>query len=232
MGKEIVKVIPSFSSTIFNDSVIDLAQDYGEMAIDAVMEDGILKDIPIVSTLAGFGKTLLTIRDRHFVKKTLIFAQKLNDGTLPKEKIEKHKRRLEENPRMLEKEMESIIIFIDRHAHYIKEKIFGNFYLARIDDDSDFDWEDFMFFADILDKISIYDLPELKRIYEKDRIGEGDKYDQVALTRLNSLGLAVYMNGMLVYDGEPDASSKAILAKISKLGKVFVEIGLNNIEII
>ena len=234
MENEYTEIIPSFKKTIFNASNVDLVKDYGEIAFDMFLKDGLLKDIPLINTALGMKNTVLAIRDRHFIKKTMIFTQQMHDGTISKEKIEKHKRILESNQSKMEREMETVIIYLDKHIHYIKNSILGNFYCAYIDDEQDFDWEDFELFADILDRVSIYDLPELKELCEQEVFTENDKYNSVSLSRLNGLGLVQYANGMVMgYADDIDkegAYGKRFLARISIIGKVFCEIGLKNIK--
>lgn len=56
-----------------------ITRELTEVAIDAVMEDGILKDIPIVSVITGVAKASGKINDILFTKKLLHFLYGIND---------------------------------------------------------------------------------------------------------------------------------------------------------
>lgn len=58
------QIIPSFKKTIFDgskDSIVDLT----ELGIDSLLDDGLLKDIPIVGLLVGVKNTAQNIHDRN-----------------------------------------------------------------------------------------------------------------------------------------------------------------------
>lgn len=68
-------LIPSFKESIFSD-VADIAVDLGEIGIDSVLRDGLIKDIPIVSVFYKFANIATSIREQYLLKKTLIFLCK------------------------------------------------------------------------------------------------------------------------------------------------------------
>lgn len=224
------EIIPQFRRTIFNYGISDLLKEYAEIGIDTVINDGILKDIPIVSTFFGVGKTIVAIRDRHFIKKTLVFAQQLQSGTASVDDLEEHRRYLEEDPKLMEKELETIIICIDRYRRELKCKILANFYSACIA--KELSWDYFELFKDILDMFNVYDIEELKQLCKKGYYGQNDNYDSLVLARLSSLGLARYFNGIFITsEGEDDCDfDRPVMATRTKQGNVFCEIGFRNIS--
>lgn len=230
MENENYEIIPRFGETIFNNGISDLIKDYAELGIDAVINDGALNGFPIVSTFLAVGKTAIAIRDRHFIKKTIIFAQQLQNGTASTEAREEHRRYLEENPRLMEKELESIIICIDRYRLELKCKILANFYSACIAEE--LEWDDFELFKDILDMFNVYDINELKQLSNKEYYGQNDSFDSLVLARLSGLGLARYFNGMFVTGRSEDDCEidTPVMATRTKLGSTFCKIGLRNIS--
>lgn len=54
--------------------------DLGEVAIDAVMDDGVLRDVPILSTVVGVGKCIRNVSDVLFAKKLIVFLYGLKDA--------------------------------------------------------------------------------------------------------------------------------------------------------
>ena len=68
------------------DETMSCIGEYAEIGLDAVMEDGILKDIPIVSTAIAIYKIGGSIKERHNLKKLLVFLNELNNGILDEQK--------------------------------------------------------------------------------------------------------------------------------------------------
>lgn len=51
----------------------------GEVAIDAIIEDGVLRDIPIIGSIVGTGKCIKNVSDVLFTKKLIAFLFELRD---------------------------------------------------------------------------------------------------------------------------------------------------------
>ena len=58
---------------------LSVLEDLGEVAIDAVMDEGILRDVPILSTVVGVGKCIRNVSDVLFTKKLIAFLYGLKD---------------------------------------------------------------------------------------------------------------------------------------------------------
>lgn len=54
-----------------------LSKDYAEIALDSVLSEGVLRDIPIVNTLVAIGRLGLSINDQIFAKKLIRFLTSL-----------------------------------------------------------------------------------------------------------------------------------------------------------
>ena len=61
------KIIPSFASSLFDGSK-DHIGDITELGIDSLLDDGVFKDLPIVSMLVGVKNTYQNIHDRNLLK--------------------------------------------------------------------------------------------------------------------------------------------------------------------
>ena len=59
----------SIEETIGNSDLTSLGIDLSEVAIDAVMEDGILKDLPVVGAIVGLAKFGMNLKERILLKK-------------------------------------------------------------------------------------------------------------------------------------------------------------------
>ena len=69
------QIITPFKESLFNDNLKDVAGDIIELGIDSILEDGLLRDIPIVNTIVGTFKFGQNIHDRNLLKQTIIFIQ-------------------------------------------------------------------------------------------------------------------------------------------------------------
>lgn len=206
---------------------IELGADILEVGLDQILEEGVLKDIPILGGLIKVGNTIKTVHDAFFTKKVITFAQSIHNKNSNEEKWKQHKEKLINNPKRLIKEVEVLLIYIDRHTKYIKSKVLGNFYslyyMEKID------WEDFEEFAEILDSISVLDFETLEELYKKKYYYGKEQYNSLALKRLSNCGLADFFNGMIVTDNtKVDAVS--YVAKITRLGEYFWEFGINGVN--
>lgn len=73
-----------------------------------------------MSTLIGIRNISLSLKDLFFVKKTLVFVQKLNKMCLSAEEIEIHKEYFDANPKRKIEEIEFVMALIDREIDYKK----------------------------------------------------------------------------------------------------------------
>lgn len=96
------KIIPSFSSSLFDGSK-DSIGNIVELGIDSLLDDGLFKNIPIVSMLVGVKNTYQNIHDRNLLKQTLTFIKQFNSGTINEDKLNKYKETLHKDSKKAEK---------------------------------------------------------------------------------------------------------------------------------
>lgn len=219
-------LLPSMKDTLFGESV-DLGIEYSEIALDALTESEILKDLPIFSTIRSLTKTAISIRDRHLMKKLLVFVKQFNQGLLSEEEIRTYRAELEVDDKKMQRDMEYLLIILDRYIETKKSEMFANIYMAYIN--KDISWEQLTAFADILEKLLIYDFDELENIYKEYSYGENEYHDCAQLSRLSSLGLVQYFNGVpqTISKNGISGKEKVIRARISSEGKVFYSVVKN-----
>ncbi|MDK4548864.1 hypothetical protein OQ853_05540 [Enterobacter roggenkampii] len=66
-----------------NDELSDLGTDLGEVELDSLLDDGLLKEIPVIKTILAFSGTIGSIRDYLFTEKLIRFLNgfsELNDA--------------------------------------------------------------------------------------------------------------------------------------------------------
>lgn len=174
----------------FKDSLIcntgDVFKDCLELGIDSFIEDGILKDIPIVNSIVSGLKIAKNIYDRNLLKQTLTFIKELNNGTINKDKLIAYRSTIENNAKKCEEELERVLLylnmFIDKEKSIMLAKLFKA-YIGQI-----ITWNEFCEYSEIINRIFLEDLLILKYIKEGAKY-KGKDGDNFRVERLYSLGI-------------------------------------------
>ena len=210
--------------SLVNNS-IDVGIDFLEMSLDSILEDSILKEIPIVKTVYAISKTGFAIREKHMLKKTIIFLQQLNSNGVGNETYENYKQRLRENDEHLYNELEHVIIYIDRIVDERKMLILANLYYNYIS--GKFLWDQFLEMVNIVDNLFLSDLDELNNIYQKQTIFEYEVHNTISLNRLLTQNLISKIESCV---REPDGSVSMYYTDgdycISSLGTNLIRYGI------
>lgn len=75
------KLVDDFEKSLFNSSE-NVISDYLEIGIDSLMNEGILKELPIVNTIVGVLKVGKNVHDRNLLKQTLTFINEFNNNQI------------------------------------------------------------------------------------------------------------------------------------------------------
>ena len=67
---EVDNIVESTASTIVNYN-LDTAIDFSEIGLDSLLDESILKEVPLIKTAYSIAKTGFAIREKHMLKKTL-----------------------------------------------------------------------------------------------------------------------------------------------------------------
>src|SRR5579859_2811965 len=111
-----------------NPEAKDLVVDLSEIAIYSVLEDGVLKEIPVLKSVIAAHKTWETIRDRIFLRKVFGFIR-----AGPKLTEEERQKFAKENLDDLKKARrlcDTIVLIIDRLDDMEKSPMFSNVFGA------------------------------------------------------------------------------------------------------
>lgn len=125
----------SVKDSVLSEQAVSLASEYGEIAIDSILQDGILKDIPIVNTIVGLSKASIAIRDRLLIKKLVQFLAVFND--VSSEKRIQMINRLEQDPVFSQSVGEHILEILERVESHRKPKIIARVFAAYANEEID-----------------------------------------------------------------------------------------------
>ena len=218
-------VVESVAKTIANYSG-DIVIDFLELALDSFFENPLLRELPIVKTFASIARIGFAIREKHLLRKTIIFINQLNANSIDNAKYEKYKSRIKKKDKKLYSELEIVLIIIDRLVDERKSIILANLFFNYID--RTIDWEDFLELSLIVDNLFINDIPELKMMYEKNAITMNEIVNKTSFNRLKNQNLIDDINSISRdSNGNINTRYNENDYQISVLGIRLYELGIN-----
>ena len=180
------ELVENFEKSLFDDSK-DIIGDYLEIGIDSIIDEGILKEIPIVKTIVGVLKVGKNVHDRNLLKQTVVFINEFNRNEIRQDKIEEYKKRIENDPKKCEDELGRIILllnnFIDREKSIMLSKVFKD-YVGQL-----LNWNEFCEYSEIINRLFIQDFSFLQEVYLGRISDTTNRSDIYKVERLNSLGI-------------------------------------------
>lgn len=109
----------SFGNSL-TEEVSSITGEYVELGLDALIEDGIFKDIPIVSTAVAVYRIGKSVREKHHIAKLIAFLNEINNGIDTEEKRQNYREKFASNEKFRNQELEYILILIDRYIGFDK----------------------------------------------------------------------------------------------------------------
>lgn len=152
--EELNKIDKSFSETLRNSDLQNITIGLAETFVDSILNDRVLKDIPIVSTIVGFGKTAISIKNSLFLKKIIYFLTEIKQIS-----AEKRKRMIDSINASKNQDIkvgEKLIYILDKCDDYIDAKYISQFFCAFLEEK--ISYEDFLKGARIIQNIYNGDL--------------------------------------------------------------------------
>lgn len=148
-------------SDTMTDELSSVISNLSEAGLDAIMHEGILKEIPFLSTAISLYKIGQSIHDRHYIRKLILFLDALNAKTVSDEERKRHRRRLNINPPKSNAEIEYLLLIIDRFIELDKPPLLAKLYLAYLDER--IDWNELTQYSVIIDRCLPGDLQLLSK---------------------------------------------------------------------
>ena len=213
------EIVPEFNDSLVIDSS-DIVSDYLELGIDSILENDNLKEIPIIKTIISVGKIAKNIRERNLIKNLAIFLNELNSGDIDKDKLTKHKEELKQNHKKAEKELGRVLIILEQTIDNIKSSILGKLYKAYIN--QEIDWDLFVEFSEITNRLYINDLNVLHLIFDNQLSDTSNRKDLYKIERLNSLGI-IGLAPKAIFIGNTGSRQDSYIT-MNSIGKIYAEI--------
>lgn len=122
---------PILAYTIFGE-IEDCSEELLEIGIDSIMDDGLLKDLPIVNLICGVCKIGINITERHFLKETLYFINTFRSGNIEQKKLDRYREKLISDPQRAQRELERVTLLLNSHIYSKQSERLGKFYSAFV----------------------------------------------------------------------------------------------------
>lgn len=215
-----VKKLPTLLGESLGDSVADIS----ELAIDSVIQNGLLKEIPIVGTIVGFCKLGMNLKERNLLKQALNFINEFNNGTMDPEKLKKYQEEIKSNPKKAEEELGRCLLILNSTIETIHSKIQGRLFSSYVN--QSISWDKYVELSDAANRLFVADMKALVKIDS-----QPDKYVGVQTNkaynyfRLQSLGLLTSGVGMFDMGDENsgDFDMDSNVFTLSPFGKTFLQ---------
>lgn len=150
---EIQKLSSSLEETLKDSDLQNVTADLAETFADSLLDEGLLKDIPIVGSIVGLAKTAVNLTDRLFLKKIIYFISEIKN--IEPQKREKLISDIDRSDKFKIRVGEKILYILDKCEDHLSAvfiaKLFNSFLKEEIS------YADFLRASLIIQKIYIAD---------------------------------------------------------------------------
>lgn len=151
---ELNKLSKSLNQTLWNSNLQNVTSSLAETFSDNLLNNGILKDIPIIGTIVGLTKTAISLNDRLFLKKIIHFISEIKD--VKPEKRKELIADIEKSEKTKIKVGEKLLYIIDKCNDHISAKYVAKLFNAFLKEE--IKYSDFLRGSVIIQKMFVEDL--------------------------------------------------------------------------
>jgi len=220
---QIKQISKALDDSLKSDSLETVTVELVESLSESMLNDGLLKDIPIIGTLVGLTKTGINIKDRLFVKKILTFLFNINNVSAEKrtEMIEK----IDANSKYKIKVGEKLLYIIDKCEDHEKAKLIGILFSAFLN--KFIDYSEFLKASKVIENSLLEDIEWfVMHDFESLYIEEAADYVNCGLFEITPISLSIEEVRALTFDKGAEYTIKGgkIETKITSIGKLIRKI--------
>ncbi len=201
----------------FDKGLAEYVGEMPEFTLDMFLKDGTFKDFPLFSGISSVYRIGKSIGEFAHFKKLIAFINAINNGIVDEQKRSDYAYKIKTNEQFQKKELEYILVLIDRYVGTDKPAMLAKLYLAYLD--RKILWVEFTMFAEVVDRFLPMDYNMLlnKKATTIRNIGSEP------LLRLMALGLMAekYYNNPFVEHGGNFGITADSLSKMSKHEKEY-----------
>jgi len=202
----------SLITALVDQEAFQLLVDAGELSIDQFLNEGLLREIPIISTAAALYRAGVGIRNYMFLRKLGKFFTHLAD--LSQNERRSFAQSLEDDAKARQRVGEALVIFIDRFDDLQKPQLLAKAFTAYVRERIDF--LNFRRLASAIDRAFVADLAHLSGVTRDQPL------DSTISWGLAACGLIQLFAAMPV--AGPGSFSRW---ELTPLGELFIEVVLD-----
>ncbi len=216
------EIIDSWSETIAESNVGDILIDISEVGLDSIVDSELIKEVPVIKTIVSVYKLGHTLRERSYIRKLAKFLSEISNGKEDKEKLEAYLGRIANNRITFQRELEYVLIILDRFISEEKSNLLGKLYVAYIK--REIDWKGFCQYSETIDRLLIGDFRCLHIDVRENK--NRSEYEYSSLQRLEGLGLVKPNEKTSAYDvnGTPISWQHDGTYVLTSFGKILHDI--------
>lgn len=211
------KIVSAFEVTLFDSTFSDACVELIELGVDSLLDDGLIRSIPIGNILVGVGKTAQNIHDRNLLRQTIKFVNTFNEKTISLDKLQKYRKRIKDNPKYAEEELGRVLISLNANVELKKSEILARFYRAYVEEK--IDWDSFCELSDVTSRLFVSDLNVLFGV-KNGQITDTSQCKAYQVDRLIALGLLTSAVKAMTISSSFGSHTERYI-QVSQLGKNF-----------
>jgi hypothetical protein len=203
-------------NSIASEHLSSIVRDLAEVGLDIFLNEGVLREIPVVNNVYNLYQAGVAIKQQLFTKKIIKFLEPLSN--VSDEERQKFVEEMDQNPKKKRVFGETLLLLIDRADSLEKPLIVGSLWQHHIL--GNISYEDAMRLSFIVDRVYMSDLNYLTRF------SSGIQSNPNIAASLQSAGLLIIagMDGGNL--GEP--FSGGVLYELNEYGKMLLQYGLDS----
>lgn len=216
----------SMMRSLASPDLLDLAIDWAELGLDAILDDGVLKNIPIIGSIVCLVGTAVSIRDKLFAKKLLLFLASLDKTT--QEERQEQLQRLASDPKERRRLGEHLLLIIDRLNDMAKPALLARCFQVLLQ--GEIDRGKFLLLANVIDSLNVETIQAYKRGYESKTLGRGPifDYNETLFLQAGLLSMQFAQMGNAATLPLRPEKFPTVSVSVSKIGSLFYKVVLKN----
>ena len=199
-------------NSIATENLSSIGRDLGEIALDTVLQEGLLREIPVINTVFGLYKTGVEVRQQLFFQKILKFLKELSDISFAER--QKFVEEIARNPKQKQEFGETLLLLLERADSLKKPSILGLLLKHHIL--GDISYEDVTRLAFMVDRVYVSDLNYLRNFKP------GIQSNSHLAASLQSVGFLSF-NGIDGGTYGEDFSPGGVIYVLNEYGRILLE---------
>ena len=206
---KIIDLPKSLSKTLTDSDLSSMVVNGVEIGVDRLLADGIIRDIPIISTLVSIVKTTQSISNYLSLKKMISFLNVLAD--IPIEKRQRMIEKIDTSKKYRNKVGEQLLFILDHCEDNIKAEYISFWFKAYINEE--IDYKEFLQGASVINRITVEDFQSFidndSELYHEDSL-----YIGVGLLFMSMEDVVVKNEVLGDWDDEPTFTTEGGKLKV------------------